>query len=468
MSKNNIVGFEQPAEFYYNSALKYLEDYNYIDALPYLRKAVEKDPENSEYSTALAEALTEIGRFDESNSIILDLLNRGSDDSELFFGLGCNYMGLGDLERAGDCFEQYTAAGEEGEFYYDAVEFLNFIEDYKDSGDMPGLFDLDDDSFGDVSADADKEAIAESVQQAMEDSGVSERDLLFMKNNMAMALYYEGRYDEAVAVAEEMLKREPDNVFALCDLILFSAEKQDLLRMTELLAKLEKVHTEDPEAIFKKAVTYCEIKLHERALKEFNECLKFKPFDTGILFMTGIAAANTGDYKYAVDCFAKCLKIDPDDYAAAYYLAEVRKITDGRGTAQEYEYTRKLPDDEADRRLNYINDCFAGDRDEVLKLWREDARFRDYLIWGLYSCDNEYRLAVASVIADFAQDGGEKVLRKYILDPTQPDEVKDQIFIMLKKAGAAEPYRAYLRGGVVEISVSEAPAAEDGEDGRDE
>ena len=71
-----IVSFERPAEFYYQSGLKMMENMNYLGALSMMRKAVDKDDRNTEYRMKLAEILKELSKYEESNSVLFELLMR--------------------------------------------------------------------------------------------------------------------------------------------------------------------------------------------------------------------------------------------------------------------------------------------------------------------------------------------------------------------------------------------------------
>ena len=52
--------------------------------------------------------------------------------------------------------------------------------------------------------------VAEDGDAEYAEVDISDSDLHFMKNNMALALYYEGRFDEAVSVAEELRVNRPE------------------------------------------------------------------------------------------------------------------------------------------------------------------------------------------------------------------------------------------------------------------
>ena len=454
---SNIIGFDQPAEFYYNSALKYIDEHNYIDALPYLRKAMEKDPDNVDYNFDYAEILSEMGKYEESNAVFFELIEKGDEPPVCYYGMGCNFIGIGDFERAKDCFEEYINADEDGFFYDDAVEFIKYIEGFEDDFD-PGLVDLGESDDLKHAGEGSISLSQGNFQQAIEElSKVKEEDFTFAKNNLSLALYLEGREDDAIEVAEELLKREPENIHAICNMIVFCAGKGEHARTLELIDRLDAVNVEDPDDMFKMGVTFSDIEIHDKAFRWFKEYLKYNPYDGDTIFMTGIAASNSGNLSDAIDYFSTCLKIDPHNSVAKYYIGAINEAIDSGEEPPAFEYALKVPDEEAERRLGYINDCFGKTREDVVRLWKEDESFEEYLVWGLENCDDEYRLAVATVLADFGDKKAEKVLRKFILNPYYSDDVKNQIFILLKKMGAPEPYRAYMDGNIVDIAVSAAP-----------
>ena len=105
-----IVSFERPADFYFQSALKMIDNTNYLGALPMVRKALEKAPGNLDYMMKYAEILTELSKYEESNSILFEIQMKAKNErSECFFGMGCNFIGLGDLDKAEESFEKYLA-----------------------------------------------------------------------------------------------------------------------------------------------------------------------------------------------------------------------------------------------------------------------------------------------------------------------------------------------------------------------
>ena len=126
-----VLSFEQKGEFFYRRGLNRLDENKLSEALCNYRLASERDPGNEEILLAMAEVLTEMERYDESNRILFALMRREEHDSECYFGLGCNFMGLNDLEHAKDAFERYADLEPEGEFVYDAFNMLDAIDRWR-------------------------------------------------------------------------------------------------------------------------------------------------------------------------------------------------------------------------------------------------------------------------------------------------------------------------------------------------
>ena len=70
-----IIPFQQNAEFFYQRGNKYLTDNeDLLRAEQYLRRAYEMEPERDEYILAFAEVLHRMHRFEESLSVLDDLV----------------------------------------------------------------------------------------------------------------------------------------------------------------------------------------------------------------------------------------------------------------------------------------------------------------------------------------------------------------------------------------------------------
>ncbi len=478
MTDKNILDFERPAEFYFDAAERFLDDANYLSALPLLRKAVRKDPENQEYRLALAEALTDINRFDESNAILFELLKFSRYlDPECYFGIGCNFIGLNDFEKAKQSFEQYINIEPDGEFKEEVEDFLNFMDDMDEMEetiieDVSRKKSYDLVTEGKRKLDMGEYTEAIKILTAVDADSLS---MIFVKNNLALSYYCDKQIDKAIEITQEVLKIEPGNVHANCNMVLFYNDKEEKENSEKYLEKIESIKTEVPEDLYKIAVTYCELNKHEKVISYMKKLLQIKPYDEKAMFYAGLATYNLGRYKEAIAYFADILKIEPTNTVAPYYCGYVKGVMEGKTQPNILAYMYQVPFTEAKKRIRYINDCLKRDKEEIARLWHKDERFEYMLSWGLLFGDLFIKRAVAEIISGFGDQKAEDKLRGYILDATQPDNIKNEIFVLLKRMEAKEPYIAYISGNIVEVKVGmlgnktdENEPAEEGEPGRDE
>ena len=125
-----VLPFQQKGEFFLRRGMTKLDRNNLLDAIVNYRQALALEPENAEYKLALAEVLTEMNRFEESNRILLTLFEGGTSTiSECYFGMGCNFIGMQDYDHARDSFEHYATIDPDGEFADEAYDMLDVLED---------------------------------------------------------------------------------------------------------------------------------------------------------------------------------------------------------------------------------------------------------------------------------------------------------------------------------------------------
>ncbi len=121
--------------------------------------------------------------------------------------------------------------------------------------------------------------------------------------------------------------------------------------------------------------------------------------------------------------------------------------------AKELNYIYQVPFEEIKNRVKYLNECLKKPRDVLKDMWRHDAYFLSILLWGLELGDMYIKKAVVEIIASFKDKKAEGILRKFILKRNEPDQIKNDIFVHLKKMGVKEPYIAYVNGSIVEVKV---------------
>lgn len=134
--KNNILSineYRNNPEFYFSKGLRLANKKNLSEAYRNLTKAVELEPDNSEYKFSMACFLSELQRPREANRIFNDILiNFDPTMYDCFFGLGCNSFEEGDNEKAAEYFDKYLYFDADGEFSYEISEMAFYLKLYSE------------------------------------------------------------------------------------------------------------------------------------------------------------------------------------------------------------------------------------------------------------------------------------------------------------------------------------------------
>ena len=81
-STGRVLSFEQKGDFFYKRGNDKLDKNDLIEALCSYRRAMEQEPEDQYSRIAVAEVLSEMERYDDSNRVLLPLLSREDVEPE--------------------------------------------------------------------------------------------------------------------------------------------------------------------------------------------------------------------------------------------------------------------------------------------------------------------------------------------------------------------------------------------------
>lgn len=457
--KNNkeqrkILSFHQPAEFFIKKAEKHIDAGNFLEALALYRCVLGMEPENVDYLLNIAQIYSEMGLYEESNDVLLKIAKYGKTPTECLFALGCNYMGMKNYELADEAFEQYLTLDPNGEYAEDIDELFEIIdeEEYEEEGtlhDISRRMMLEEAYAGKQSLD---KGDYKSAIKKLENVFKRDTTLVSAMNNLALAYFFDGKKQKAIEMSRKVLSSQPLNLHACCNLALFYSDMNDHASASAYLDKLDGFSDIAPEDMHKVALTYCELGYHEKAYKWFLKIVAFQPYDIRILHFCGLAAFNYGQYAEALGCFAKILKIDPDNSLALYYKTRAEEARQNK-VHKELEYVYQVQYDEIKRRIGYLNECLKLKDEFLREKWNQDAYFKSVIFWGLHYGDEYIKKIVLEIMSMFGDEKAEEAFRDFLLKSTEPDEIKNDIFMYLKRMGASEPYVAYIKGSIAEVRV---------------
>ena len=232
----------------------------------------------------------------------------------------------------------------------------------------------------------------------------------------------------------------------------FYSEMKEYAKADKYLVVLDELSDVQPEDMHKLALTYCELGRHDKAYKWFSKIVVFQPYDIRILHFCGLAAYNYSLYNEAGAYFAKILRIDPSNCIAAYYRDKAEHAKKN-GASKQLEYVYQVQFDEIKRRIKYLNECIKQEESNLEYRWKYDAYFKSIILWGLYYGDEYIKKIVIEIMCMFSDESVEEEFRNFLLKSTETDEIKNDVFMYLKRMGAKEPYVAYIKGAVVEVRV---------------
>lgn len=276
-----------------------------------------------------------------------------------------------------------------------------------------------------------------------------------IKEQLAIAYLCASRQEDAKAAAEGLLKDNPKNVIGNSTFALIHLEKGDRSEAERWLDAISDITFLEPEELHSVAVLQLDLGRFDDAEKTLAILLQLMPYDENVLHKLGYARYLSGDVAGAKACYQKLVRIDPHDTVARYYLNQCKHVESGqKSVSARWIIPYQVPFGEAFRRLNHINRMLALPHEELYKNWREDASFRDMLIWATTLADLRVKKSMLSLIFTFGDQYAERILRDFLLRTDQPDELKRAVFGMLKHLGAKEPFQAYLNGRWISGRVS--------------
>ena len=438
---------------------KELEKNDLIAAVSKYREAYERAPEDAEIAVALAEILSQMQRFEESNRILFRLLADQVDaPPECHFGLACNYFGMQDYDRAADSLEDYLELEPDGEFAADAEDFLDLIDDDDAMFETTGLRGDDDYEDNAVTHFARSLLASGEVGYAVEELERRYKQTpksLKIREQLSVAYFVANRREEAKQIANGILAEAPSNVLAGSTLALGEIEEGKREEAGARLDEMLKLRVLEPEELHSIAVLQLDLERVADAEKTLTQMMHAMPYDENVLHKLAYARFMQGDAEGAKAFYQKLLRIDPHDTVAKYYLNQTKHADSaGKRPNAKWIIPYQVPFSEAFRRLNHLNRTLALPHDELANVWSDDAAFRDLLVWAISLSDLRVKRSMLSLVFTFGDKNAEHILRDFLLRTDQPDELKRGVFGMLKQLEAKEPYMAYLNGRWIKGRVS--------------
>jgi len=459
-ARNKVLQFDQNGLFYYKKAQKYIDSNNYVDALSFYRKAVDKDPDNVNYKMDLAQVFSEMNYYDESNRMLFLVLQKEKNKSECYFGLGCNFMALREYEKAEECFDRYLKMDSDGMYAEDVDDLLDLLRSTE-------YFTEEEIYLGNLSPAKEKLYKLANKGRELLDAGeykkaikcmekVVKKDptLVFVRNNLSLAYYCEGDSNKSIVMTRDILLEYPQNIHANCNLAIMLNDSGNETEVSELKRVLLDFKTDDPDELHKIAVTLCELKLHKEANSTLKELLQYRPYDVKVLHYYAVSWFNLGNFRESLLLWNRIEKILPENMISNYYKKLAQNYIKEDKEFKELGYHFQVPYEEIIFRVRKINDLLKLSFEDLKQKWERNDWTKGLFVWGLSLNDNSIRKGILNAVASMKNAKAEYFLRDFSLRRNVDDNIKKDALMLLSRMGAEEPYMAYMNDNVVEIRVN--------------
>lgn len=468
----NIIPIHMDAAFFYERAVKSLDKYDYQKAIRYFRKAIELEPNNPVHYCNLAGTLSEVGRFEESNRYLYQVIETIDPDmTECYFYLANNFINMDQILDAEKYVVDYLELDRLGEFREDAEEMLEYIS--HELGRPPQYRESNENK-----ADQTHEKAKRLMEQGcfIQASEMLKRlleqhpEYTAARNNLALSHYYMGELEEGLEIVRAVLEQEPNNIHALCNQAIFYSHLNLPDELTEVLNILAKVVPMQFEEVYKLATTLGILGRHESAYFLFRKLAKYTMYsDPVVLHYAAISAYNLDKQKEAKQWWEKAKNSFPQSVVFDWFIERTsQKKPIGIDERQDEEKPAKESAPSGNNsgvrpfpyyfRWDIEQDPAGAPENNVFsQAIRHDPMVRSSFLWALRYGDADTKMQVLQALGYLADKEGEETLRRFLLQPDEDDHVKTIVILMLYDMEAEEPYRAILRGKEIDIYAKSFP-----------
>ncbi|MFP3125192.1 tetratricopeptide repeat protein [Ectobacillus funiculus] len=308
--KGQVVTFHQSAEFFYERGMKAYRRNNLQEAVKYLKRAVDVKKEPF-MLCQLAITLSEVGEYHESNQIFSAVLRADSTLKECHYFMANNYAYLGLFQQAKKYAQRYLETAEEEEFVEEALDLLDLIAEEEGGAefeDEDELILMQEEANGYIRNGKLEEAIA-----VLQDIIAGYPEFWAAYNNLAIVRFQLGDVEGALQICEEVLEKNPGNLHALCNNVIFFYAIGRQKQVEELAKGLERVYPILTEHRFKLGTTFATIGHFELAYK-WLKLLRRRGYegDVSYYYWLAYSAYMVGDEQMAEKVWKQVIDLYPE------------------------------------------------------------------------------------------------------------------------------------------------------------
>jgi tetratricopeptide (TPR) repeat protein len=296
-TKGQLLSFIPTGEYYFTKGLKAFHRRDFQKAQKYLQRALQLEPGEPMIACQLAIVYTEMGEYQQSNQLLHMILEELDEDMiECHYFLANNYAHLGFFKDSYTHATTYLEMDPEGEFTEETEDLLDVLTLEADDLEEE-LYEQDDlITKQEQARDLLESGHFPKAIELLNDVIHEYPEYWSAYNNLALAYFYLGEIEKASEVLAEVMERNPGNLHALCNKLVFAYYEKN----------------------YKEAASYKKI------------LRKIKPILIEHQYKLGATFALTGEYEMAFMWLRKLQRTGYEGDGSFYYWLSYSSFFTGR------------------------------------------------------------------------------------------------------------------------------------------
>ena len=381
------ISFGLNADNYYDRGVEEADEGKYIEAISDLYLALELDPGNIYIMSEMAYAYYDLGLVKQAIKVYYRILDADKYSDIAYIGLMQSFVHENRLVSA----LYYLNLGIENgvlDTDYDPAEDFSIADIEEKQPAFRVLRGTNHESAVNLAKRMTLTGEYDLAGKILDVVPENSEQYVDARNHIALLSLAKGDFATSEANARAIIEKDPGNACAYCTLVMACRAGGKTEEAKEALRMLDALDVKDRESVARVAACAMEEGDDEMTVKYYGRLFDFTPYECEPTLIYAEALFNIGRKEDARSYVTALRRLYPDDGTVTYYA---RLINDPKTEHITLNYD--IPQQEIDRRINYIEDKFSelADVEKVVDAMYYDEELYDTVIWLLFS--NEYVIA---------------------------------------------------------------------------
>ncbi|ANB59732.1 tetratricopeptide repeat protein [Anoxybacteroides amylolyticum] len=305
-STTKVIPFIQSGDYYFTKGLRAYRRRELYKAKKYLERAVHLEGNEAMFACQLAVVLSELGEYQASNEWLLKIVTElDSDMNECFYFLANNYAHLGLFREAMNYAEKYLEREPDGSFVEEVEDLIDLLSIEQEALDDQEDLIMKQEKARTLLEKGEFLAAIDALKAIIGEYP----EFWSAYNNLALAYFYMGDTEQAQQILQEVLEKNPGNLHALCNRLVFSHYLRAEEDVADLAEQLACVHPFLTEHRYKLGATFALIGRFDLAFKWLRHLYKIGfDGDYSFYYWLSYSAYYTGHEQLAKTAWGKAME----------------------------------------------------------------------------------------------------------------------------------------------------------------